>query len=310
MANSDGIVCDAQSIEAYLGDLFEPECITDLCKDCESHPDRWRHTNLKSEDLRTDTGINRKPVCDMIADFAVVSEPRRDGKTNENNISQNEKTTTSKQLKGKYKKVEQKYHKCKDRKKADWRKYGQKTLLHKQAGVRRYYYKCNQENCGGKKIVDYVGNMKVDSDMTNPHSAVCSTKSWAVHMAEGNHNNVAEVEALTEVSKIEKILATCTQMMCVDMRLLVTPTGHIISEASADCDLGVGAWIGQPLTNVCTQMVRTEFAGKSRLPVRVRFYRTIVTLPACTAYALLKIKPIDKKSEHATIIISKENYTF
>ena len=293
MADSQEVFQNEETVATKLCEPPGDDVITDMLHEWESHTDGWR--SFPVDDL----------ILNMPLDFELKADEIMAGADNSTHGLSNEKRGTSEKV----------VHR-KAATKAIWRKYGKKNIMHKgkKKGMLRCYYKCNYRGCDGKKVVDYVDTLPVDSYMTIPHSKnYCDAKACSLRLPEDGGLKPEDIDRLANthapVYRIERLLATCTDIVCVDMRLSSTSTDTTISEAFADSHLDVSAWVGQSLFTVCTQMVQT---GESERPMDARFYRTMVALPSrrTTSYSLLKIKTIDDKSEHATIMISKEDCTF
>jgi hypothetical protein len=304
MADSQPVFLDKHTDTTKLCEPIEDDVIADMIHNWESHPDSWSGLNSNTP---LDSEFNDDEIMAIFyTDCGSHPDDSRKG-------SQNEPSGTSKQHNRKRKTAIRMPGVTRDKKKAVWRKYGQKRILYKGKpnGILRCYFKCNHDNCDGKRVVDYVDTLPIDSHMTNPHSQECAGKSCSSSLPPDKSLKTEDIGRLVHthapVYRIERLLATCAEIVCVDMRISTTPTVGIISEAFADSHLDVTAWMGQPLCSVCEQMVQT---GEPERPGDARFYRTMVTLPTRTAYALLKIKTIDDNSEHATVMISKQDCTF
>jgi len=289
MADSQGVFQNEETVPTKLCEPSgDDDVITDMLHEWESETDGWM--SFPVDDLV----LNMPPL-----DFEIKADNSLPGLSNEK--------------RGTSKKVE---HRKAVTKTTIWRKYGKKNILHKgkAKAMVRCYYKCKYKGCDGKKVNDYVNTLLVGSHMTNPHSKnYCGTKACSLRLPEDGVLKPEDIGRLADthappVYRIERLLATCAEIVCINMRISVTSTDSTISEAFADSHLDVSAWVGQSLCTVCKQMVQTE---ESARPMNARFYRSMVALPSGrTAYALLKIKTVDDKSEHATIMISKEDCTF
>ena len=304
MADSQQVFLDKQTDTTKLCEPIEDDVIADMIHDWESHPDSWSGLNSNTP---LDSEFNDDEI---MAIFSTECRPHPD---DSKEGLQNEPSETSKWPNKKRKTVVRKPGVTREKKKAVWRKYGQKKVVYqgKSNGILRCYFRCNHDNCDGKKVVDYVDTLPIDSHMTHPHSQQCAGKSCSSRLPQDESLKPEDIGRLVHthdhVYRIERLLATSAEIVCVDVRISTTPTVGVISEAFADSHLDVSAWVGQPLCAVCKQMVQT---GEPERPGDARFYRTMVTLPTRTAYALLKIKTIDDNSEHATIMISKQDCTF